>query len=80
MKVEIKKSDCGCTIQRDRYAILSLKYCPKHNAAPEMYEALKAILPGDDDPLAKLPLSGRWDVSGESLEKGRLAIAKADGK
>ena len=30
-------SDCGCYPSRD-----GIVYCPKHGAAPELYEALKA--------------------------------------
>jgi len=39
-------SDCGCYVHvvwHDDYEII---YCPKHKAAPEMYEALEGIASG----------------------------------
>ena len=49
-------------------------------ATPDMYEALKALLPDKNDPLAQPPLHGKWEVDGKNLEQARLAVAKAGGK
>ena len=32
---------CGCIVALDYDGTLAIFYCPKHKAAPEMYEALK---------------------------------------
>ena len=52
MKKEFKVFVCGCRIDRDRYALLSLTYCPLHKSAPKLYEALKLVgewIGGDKD-------------------------------
>lgn len=35
--------DCGCRIWRTSQGNLHITYCPKHAAAPEMFEALKVV-------------------------------------
>ncbi len=47
----LKEHDCGCLIF-ERHSIMfnetqmDIHYCPKHNAAPAMYEALEKISEG----------------------------------
>ena len=38
------KSYCGCVIIEDRTIGAYIVYCYKHDAAPELYEALKELL------------------------------------
>ena len=38
-----KAYDCGCEILTDNMGTYEISYCPKHTAAPEMYEALKGV-------------------------------------
>lgn len=72
-KPEIKVNKCGCKIERDRYGVLFLEYCPKHKAAGDMYEALKMIEPILDT--RPNPTGGNtlWTIA-------KQAIAKAEGK
>ena len=37
------KYDCGCVIIQDFTADAYIVYCPKHEVAPDMYEALKDL-------------------------------------
>lgn len=37
---------CGCELSRGGEGILYIRYCPKHKAAPELYEALQEIAKG----------------------------------
>ena len=59
---------CGCVVIQDRTADAYIVYCHTHDAAPEMYEALKAIIEEKaltkSDPLRTLVIQ---------------AIAKAEG-
>lgn len=45
---------CGCTVQGDGTLPepARVKYCPKHAAAPEMYESLRAALAKADGKVA----------------------------
>ncbi len=36
--------DCGCIAQQDPDASVLLRYCSKHEAAPDLYEACKDSL------------------------------------
>jgi len=40
----LQKFPCGCGIRRYADNSTGIDYCPKHKSAPNMYEALKAIL------------------------------------
>ena len=33
--------DCGCYVESDGSGCYTIGYCPLHDAAPDMYEALK---------------------------------------
>ena len=61
---------CGCRIDEMANGSLRITYCPKHKAAPDMYEALGIAL--DETPGFML---------GEDVkQKMRQARAKAEGK
>lgn len=64
-----KKYECGCSIETGRSGNPFIVYCPKHKAAPAMYEALKAILTEPN-----LGLLGRLYVPANK------ALAQADGR
>lgn len=80
------KYDCGCVIIQDRATDAYIVYCPKHEAAPDMHEALKAQHEAIDLLFAMLierdktffpSKSGRpW----EAMLLGNKALAKAEGK
>ena len=38
-----KELECGCRIMGNTNRELSLEYCPKHRAAPDLYKALLAV-------------------------------------
>ncbi|KKN12478.1 hypothetical protein LCGC14_1016020 [marine sediment metagenome] len=40
-----KEYDCGCEIVTDNMGAYEIDYCPKHKSAPDLYEALKKMLP-----------------------------------
>jgi len=77
------KENCGCMVIQDRTAGAYIVYCEKHEAAPDMYEALKKIqkwLLFD----VKITDPNNWneqfvkanDLTAKALAK---ALAKADG-
>lgn len=39
------KGECGCLIAYIGSGQSEIEYCPLHKAAPELYEALKGVLP-----------------------------------
>jgi deoxycytidylate deaminase len=39
-----KTFPCGCTVKVISTGVSEIIYCPKHNAAPELYEALQLAL------------------------------------
>jgi hypothetical protein len=63
---------CGCHIDEMIDESYGITYCSKHNAAPDMYEALKVIIERLDKGLAL----------GETLElsTARKALSKAEGR
>ena len=65
---------CGCVVIEDRTAGIYLVYCNKHEAAPDMYEALKEIT--ELAPRDKLKLPYAIKV----VEIADKALAKAEGK
>jgi len=36
----VTRYDCGCSIDQDKVGACSIAYCPAHDAAPELLEAL----------------------------------------
>ncbi len=76
---------CGCRIDEMANGSLGITYCPKHKAAPDMYEALRGILlvaqPCDG---AKFEFEktyiGVFRIHGNRLEKALEVLAKAEGK
>ena len=40
MIYEIGRSECGCIVQQSNAGVY-ISYCPKHGAAPELYEACR---------------------------------------
>lgn len=66
------KYDCGCVIIQDRIADAYIVYCPKHKAAPDMYEALKELFH---------EYTGGRNVGVSELGvKADKALAKAEGE
>ena len=69
-------SDCGCyvtireTPERPSTGYMVIIYCPKHKAAPELYEALEALWPYID---------GAANVHIDAQNKAQAALALADG-
>jgi hypothetical protein len=63
---------CGWVVGIDYNNMANVWYCPKHKAAPEMYQALKNIVERIEQGLAL----------GENLEvlPARKALTKAEGK
>lgn len=39
----LQSYSCGCYVAQWGDSSCGIEYCPKHKAAPELYEALKAI-------------------------------------
>ena len=39
-----KTFNCGCAMLIRNSGVGSITYCPKHKAAPDMYEALRGII------------------------------------
>jgi len=72
-KREITVGDCGCRILQTTNGVLTatgMRYCPKHKAAPELYEALEALWPYID---------GAANVHIDAQNKAQAALALADG-
>jgi len=80
--------DCGCEIYADSSGGCFIQYCPKHKAAPDLYEALRGFIvvlkefndmlltrKGNSDIVAKLDYL--LDKYGAIAEQ---AIDKAEGK
>ena len=42
MEYTEKELECGCIIMGNSDRELDISYCPKHRAAPDLYEALRA--------------------------------------
>ena len=40
----LQRFPCGCTIEDLGDGSHAINYCPKHKAAPDMYEALRALV------------------------------------
>ena len=41
MEYTYKEYECGCEIATDNMGSYEIEYCPKHDSAPDLYEALK---------------------------------------
>ena len=66
------KEYCGCVVIQDQTADAYIVYCPKHKAAPDMYEACRKGLE-----LLSINLEQYRGTVSELL---REALAKAEGK
>ena len=80
---------CGCKIRYDRGVVYYIDYCPKHKAAPDMYEALKGFLYNfmqmrKLNPTAFNMLNPNekkaWIIMRDSAAKAEKALSKAEGK
>ena len=68
-----KVNNCGCRVDADRYRNTIWLYCPKHKAAPDMYEALLTAF----GTIKALDNGQKWiDKIYVVIQK---ALAKADG-
>lgn len=67
---------CGCKVIQDRTADAYIVYCHKHDAAPDMYEALKAFLAIEYPPDIADWLSEAFP---EAHEMAQEALSKAEG-
>ena len=71
--------ECGCKIVVvGQLTDALINYCPKHEAAPELYKALKELVwvlgvQGDDLADANIAYVKEWNL-------GKEAIAKAEAK
>ena len=87
-------SDCGCYVtireipERPSTGYMVIIYCPKHKAAPEMYEALSPDLSGRRFEDLLLIVAKKFDDDGggplvdcliDKAYKIRAALALADG-
>lgn len=63
---------CGCRVVGDNAGCYTIEYCPKHKAAPELYEALKLLV--------TMFRSDDYQDWRNSIEIAEKAIAKAEGK
>lgn len=85
---ELLNQACGCVVFRRHSNILDedrvfIQFCPKHKAAPDMYEALKKIADeGTRCLLTEQPNKPLRDVYniGEVDRIARQAIAKVEGR
>ena len=66
--------ECGCRIVR-KLALQEIEYCPMHQAAKQMLEALKDVIEQADKTSMMLPA----DLADSIHVFGRAAIAKATG-
>ncbi len=71
---------CGCKLFRHpgRNMNLIILYCPKHEAAPELYEALKVALEGSEVENGRVV--SRATPTSLAILQGFEALAEADGK
>ncbi len=67
----VTNKQCGCQAGTDKFGNVVFKYCPKHKAADDLYEALSYLV-GD--------LSGFIANQKDYLEEARKALSKADGE
>ena len=65
---------CGCTIFRVNDKVI-IDYCPKHKAAPDMYEALKVLVNKFETAGIILGFTEAHLI--KELEEGRQALTKA---
>ena len=71
-----KYMECGCYVDYDTVGWIqsvqniTIEHCPKHKAAPELYEALEALWPYID---------GAANVHIDAQNKAQAALALADG-
>ncbi len=78
MLSQIIKSDCGCEFEISSTGQI-FRWCFKHKAAEDMYEALNGLcpcmrpVPGGETPY-------EWAVSEKAMIAVREALAKAEGK
>lgn len=63
---------CGCVVAIDYNNMVKVVYCPKHKAAPDMYEALKLY--------QQHQKGTRGHYCSECHEAISKALAKAEGK
>jgi len=66
--------DCGCIVAVDYNGVVQIDYCPKHKAAPKMYEALEAIT----DQFCKVDKLYTRDI--EIISQAKKALSEAEGK
>lgn len=67
---------CGCQIRQigdNPDLFCRIEYCPKHDAAPDMHEALKTLL-------RDYSINPNSNIFYEACRKARQALAKAEGK
>ena len=70
---------CGCILALDYNDMIKVIYCPKHCAAPEMYEALKEISEGKGR-FSRDPLTHAENCIEDMKNLALKALAKAEGK
>ena len=77
------KGKCKCRVNHLGYAEAIIEYCPKHKAAPDMYEALKNLvnnLPESAlEEAREIWLNTNTHIALDARAKAVQALAKADG-
>jgi len=68
------KGECGCHCHIGEGGFIVLEYCPKHKAAPDMYEALGHLINSYEFhcPEAK--------TESQAIKTAKATLAKAEGK
>ncbi len=75
---KIEEISCGCIIFRRHSFLMNnetrygIDYCPKHSAAPDMYEALKELMQAVD--------SGQERIGAGRGMRINISLTKAEGK
>lgn len=77
----VYQPDCGCQVYRIMHSkpnLYRIQYCPKHNSAPDLYEACVDLM--DMQGINDGRVTVRGSPSEESILKAQKAICKAEGK
>ena len=84
-QITLLVEECGCYVQQDSYQEEKVRiiYCPKHESAPAMYEALEAISAQFRQPHIReqsITYTRVGVALSQKIKAGEKALAKAEGK
>ena len=75
---------CKCMVKRDSGGQVYIDYCPKHKAAPDMFEALEKLINDLPDCTIDWARDGMGNTNANcivnSRDSGKAALAKARGE